>query len=441
MTSVKSWGNYPDFPQSSFPVLWQDSLQATQAVAIDTQGHTLAIGQARSYGDSCLAVSNRVLEMRPLRRFVSADWETGQIVAEAGVTLEELLRVCLPRGWFVPVTPGTRFATLGGCVANDVHGKNHHVRGTFGHHVLSFGLQRSDRGYQECSLATHPELFAATIGGLGLTGVLLWVKVQLMPVSSSTLTVKQQRFANLDEFFALSTQLDHEHEYAVAWVDCLAKGEALGRGVYLAANHATTEFAAPTFTLKKPREFPAFPSFSWVNAPSVKLFNGAYWHKYSKTLTEVSQGISEYFYPLDHIAHWNRMYGKRGFQQYQCVIPESVAPVVIREILKSISDFGQASFLAVLKRCGDAASPGMLSFPMRGTSLALDFPQSGALDAQLFPWLDRLVHESGGRLYPAKDAHMSGESFRLAYPEWQQVERLRDPQLLSRFWQRMLPES
>ncbi|WP_027795706.1 FAD-binding oxidoreductase [Paraburkholderia acidipaludis] len=433
-STLRSWGRYPNAPQSSEPLAWRDSIRARLADASTRVGTTLAFGNGRSYGDSCLAATDHVLPMRGLARFIGADWTNGVVRAEAGVTLGEVLALSLPRGWMLPVTPGTQFATLGGAVANDVHGKNHHVRGTFGCHVLRLSLLRSDRAPLECAPDEETALFRATIGGLGLTGVIEWVELQLMPVQSSHIAVSRLRYANLDEFLALSRGRDATNEYGVAWVDCLARGAALGRGVYTCGNHANDgDFSLPA---RRVRSVPFVMPVSPVNAFTVRLFNQLYYRRQRPGIELARMDPASFFYPLDSIRNWNRIYGRRGFQQHQCVIPEANARDALRVMLRTISASANGSFLAVLKRCGALASPGLISFPMRGVSLALDFPQEERRNTALFARLDAIVAEAGGRLYPAKDAHMSGEHFRTAYPAWQELERLRDPALMSRFWKR-----
>jgi FAD/FMN-containing dehydrogenase len=432
-----SWGNFPPFPQTPTDCNWRDEagdrLRQLRRLA---GGGVLPFGAGMSYGDSCLAASDRVIRLRSLDRFIAVDWSAGLLTAEGGATLEEVLAVSIPRGWFLPVTPGTRYATLGGAIANDVHGKNHHRRGTLGRHVLRFGLVRSDAGTMECSPQAHPELFRATIGGLGLTGIIDWAQIQLVPIRAARVVGISQRFGNLDEFFALSDELDSQYEFCVSWVDCLARGRQLGRGVYSAGNFA--DDGALNVDSARRITFPLTPPVSLVSRASLRAFNEVYWRKAPRARAAVDSGYGKFFYPLDAIGKWNRIYGPRGFQQYQCVIPESSARPAIHALLQAIATSGTGSFLAVLKRCGEMPSPGALSFPMAGITLALDFPHGSALQSSLFPRLDAIVREAGGRLYPAKDAHMSGEDFRRGYPAWTEVEKLRDPALLSRFWQRVM---
>ncbi|WP_434766598.1 FAD-binding oxidoreductase [Pseudomonas triticicola] len=434
--SLTSWGNYPCFPQRGHPCHWRADLGLQWQRLIEVHGSTLPFGNGRSYGDSCLAGSDHVLQLRPLNRFIEADWENGEICAEAGVTLGEILQLAIPRGWFLHVTPGTRHVTLGGAVANDVHGKNHHRRGTFAHSLVCFGLLRSVQPPMVCSLQENPQWFAATIGGLGLTGVISWVRIRLRKIKSSLIDSTRVRFNSLDDFFALSAEMDTRHEYSVAWIDCLARNSARGRGCYTAGDHCETgplEAAAPHAL-----HLPIRPPVSLINPFTLKLFNHHYWKRQPPDRRYLKVAYSPFFYPLDSIENWNHIYGRKGFQQFQCVLPASVAATALAELLKSIARNGSGSCLAVLKRCGDISSPGWLSFPMPGTSLALDFPQNHELTKKLLPRLDAIVREAGGRLYPAKDAHMSGPDFRQAYPAWEQLEAMRDPALMSRFWQRVI---
>lgn len=430
-----SWGRYPRYPQAVQVVHWPAEVEGTvSSVLASGQGCTLAFGMGRSYGDSCLAESDRVVATSAMDRVLAVNWETGVISAQAGLTLGAIIDMALPRGWFPPVTPGTKFVTLGGAVANDVHGKNHHVMGTFGRHVKRLSLFRTDQGLIECSPQENAELFNATVGGLGLTGIVLSVELQLRRVNSAYVDQRSIKFGGLDDFFALSEVHDARHEYAVAWVDCLATGKQAGRGHYIVGDHADDgrlQIASP-----KPKTMPIDPPFSLVNSTSLRAFNTLYYHRQQSVVVDARVGYDPFFYPLDKLLHWNRMYGRSGFQQYQCVVPSSESRDAIRAVLAEIARSGSGSFLAVLKRCGDVPSPGLLSFPLPGVSLALDFAQSG-LDSKLFAKLDALVHEAGGRLYPAKDAHMSAAHFQQAYPAWSRLEAFRDPGLRSRFWNRV----
>ncbi len=432
MSSIEPWGRYPKVVQTAYYANWQSEVKQ---ICEKIEGSTLAFGNGRSYGDSCLAHSGQVVCTRTLDRCISADWDHGVVRAEAGLLLSEILDLSVERGWFLPVTPGTKFVTLGGAVANDVHGKNHHVAGTFGCHVRCFSIYRSDIGVVECSLQENRELFVATIGGLGLTGIILWVELQLKPIDSSLIDSCNIKFGNLDEFFALSTEYDDKYEYTVAWVDCLASNDNLGRGIYMVGNHATE--GPLELPAKRKVRVPVDLPFSLVNQWSLRLFNMLYYGKQRSKEQKGRVGYEPFFYPLDTILEWNKIYGKPGFQQYQCVLPGESSRDAMKDILRTIARHNMGSFLAVLKKCGEKPSPGLLSFPLKGVSLALDFPQIDRKITPLFQQLDDIVTQAGGRLYPAKDAHMSGEFFRNAYPQWQQLEKMRDPRLLSHFWRRI----
>jgi FAD/FMN-containing dehydrogenase len=437
MTQFLSWGRYPYQPQIPHYANWpEDITQLLLTNNLNESSSTLAFGCGRSYGDSCLAASGHVIATQKMDRVISVNWDTGVIFAQAGLTLDEVISIALPRGWFLPVTPGTKFVTLGGAVANDVHGKNHHVMGTFGCHVKSFLLSRTDEGVVNCSPSENLSLFAATLGGLGLTGLILAVEIQLRRVSSSKIEQRSIKFGGLDEFFAISQAHDAANEYSVAWIDCLAKGQQAGRGHYILGNHALDDDVIKVENNSSFR-IPIEPPFSLINAFSLKVFNTLYYHRQLRKEVTGLVGYNPFFYPLDRLQQWNRIYGKSGFQQYQCVIPQLYAREVVRDILQQISKSNTGSFLAVLKQCGEIESPGVISFPLHGISLALDFPQHHQINKRLFEKLDDLVHEAGGRLYPAKDAHMNAIHFKQAYPQWEELETLRDTQLLSSFWKRV----
>lgn len=428
-SSLQSWGRYPALPQQGIRPFWPDEMQA--CIAQHNPG--LAFGNGRSYGDVCLAANNRVLDMRQLNRIHHFDTTSGVIRAEAGTTLYDLLSITTPAGWFLPVVPGTGYATLGGAIANDVHGKNHHRNGTFGCRVERLALYRGG-DILECSRSDHPQLFAATVGGLGLSGIILWADIRLQPVTTSQMDCVTERFQSLDDFFALADRYDLSHEYGVAWIDCLASGQQRGRGVYFAANHA--RYGTEHEWHSRALTMPVTPPVSLINQWSLRAFNFAYWHTKPAKPAVSRVPYQPFFFPLDSIQHWNRMYGPKGFQQYQCVIPTTSERDAIPELLEQISNARQGSFLAVLKRCGDILSPGLLSFPLQGTSLALDFPNPYKL-GPLFERLDHIVREAGGRLYPAKDAHMKPADFRHYYPQWEQVEACRAREFNSHFWQRV----
>jgi FAD/FMN-containing dehydrogenase len=433
----QSWGRYPKVkPREVIPVFWRDEIPDLASL----EAPVLPYGYGRSYGDSCLNEGGITLDVSNLKRFISFDEEHGLLCCEAGVSLAEILDVMVPRGWFLPVTPGTKFVSVGGAIANDVHGKNHHKAGTFGCHVTRFELLRSNGERLICTSEQNSELFRATIGGLGLTGVILWAEFRLKPVSSPYIDAEHIRFSSLEEFKEIAAESDEDYEYTVSWVDCLGSGKDLGRGIFIRGNHLPAEQMAGKakdplkLALTVPIDFPPFV----LNTLSIKAFNTAFYHKQlSKTVHKV-QHYNPFFYPLDMIYHWNRMYGKRGLLQYQCVVPnDDDGYAVMKEMLDRVAHSGEASFLTVFKKFGDVPSPGMLSFPRPGLTLALDFANNGPKTLRLFDRLDELVRQIGGIMYPAKDAHMSAEDFQAYYPQWQEFARYIDPKFSSSFWRRV----
>ncbi len=393
----------------------------------------LPYGNGRSYGDVCLNDGGTLLHTRTLDRFIDFDPETGTLECEPGVLLRDIIRLVLPYGWFPAVTPGTSLVTVGGAIANDVHGKNHHRAGCFSHHVLEFELRRSD-GVVMCSPTQNVAMFAATVAGLGLTGLISRVKMRLRRVRGPWLRGDSQRFGNLGEFFALSSRSDADYEYTVAWIDCVATGKALGRGVFIRGNHAEGEGAEPR---AGGIGVPFVPPLSLVNRLSLRAFNTLYFNRSSASQEDAVWHYRPFLYPLDSIAHWNRIYGPRGFFQYQCVLPPVSAQASLQEMLERISRSGVGSFLAVLKNFGAAASLGMLSFARPGTTLALDFPNQGRPTLALLDELDAVTRQAGGAVYPAKDARMSASAFQQYFPNWRQFAQFVDPNFSSSFWRRV----
>ncbi|MBB3998184.1 FAD-binding oxidoreductase [Aureimonas pseudogalii] len=399
-------------------------------------GGLLPRGNGRSYGDSCLNDAGLLVDHRAGAAIRSLDAETGVLVADAGVTLAEITRAAAPLGWFLPVTPGTQFVTLGGAVANDVHGKNHHRRGTLGRAVEALTLRRSDRPQPlRCTRQTQPELFAATIGGMGLTGLMGEITLRLMPVSSTAILQTTTRFDRLDDYFAMAEEADVRHEYAVAWIDSLATGRRFGRGHLIAGDHAACGdregIARPPFA-----RIPFTPPVSPLKGLALRAFNEGYFRK-AKAGTEThAVPFDGFFYPLDRIGAWNRLYGPRGLHQHQSVVPGEGARDTVGALMHCARAHGQGSFLTVLKRFGDLRSPGLLSFPRPGYTLTLDFPNAGARTLRLLDALDAITVDAGGAVNPYKDARMSAETFAQSFPNWAALERLRDPALMSDFWRR-----
>lgn len=433
MSQEYSWGRYPDVEQPLYPLRWEADAWPPKAEACSVLAH----GQGRSYGDVALNPDGVLLQTDGLDRFIAFDTQNGVLRCEAGVTLADILNLIVPRGWFLPVTPGTKFVSLGGAIANDVHGKNHHRAGTFGCHVNRLGLRRSDGHVYECSTTKNSELFAATVGGLGLTGLIVWAEIQLKQIKSTAIEQQALRFASLDEFFRLSDESDRHWEYTVAWIDCLARGNKLGRGIFYRGNHADArlERSEPEDYHQTRFTLPITPPGFLLNRATVKLFNQWYYRKPLKS--EALVHFDPFFYPLDKIGHWNRLYGKRGFFQYQCVIPQDKAGEVLPQLLQVIAESGQGSFLSVLKQFGDVRSPGLLSFPRPGVTLALDFANRGRKTLDLLDRLDGITVASEGAVYPAKDARMSADAFQHYYPRWESFQHHIDPAFSSRFWCRV----
>ncbi len=430
----EAWGRYPRATPARIT-----RLTNRNAPLPESDLPLLVYGNGRSYGDVCLNDGGQVLLARGLDRFITFDPETGVLRAEAGVLLSEILELVVPQGWFLPVTPGTRFVTLGGAVANDVHGKNHHGAGTFGCHVRALELVRSDGSRRVCAPGDNPDWFAATIGGLGLTGLITWVEIQLRAIAGPWIQAESRRFGTLADFFTLAEASDRTHEFTVAWVDCAARGSNLGRGILLSGDFAPGDLG----TGKPPQAHgrltvPVTPPLSLINALSLKVFNALY---YRKPEGAFLSHYAPFFYPLDGIGHWNRIYGPKGFLQYQCVLPPAVAEPALRDLLARIAASGEGSFLAVLKRFGDKTSPGLLSFPRPGVTIALDFPFKGEVTLRLLDSLDAVVAAAGGALYPAKDARMSPEMFNISFPVLGQFIPLLDPGLSSGFWRRIIKSS
>jgi FAD/FMN-containing dehydrogenase len=434
MSRYLSWGRLPRVaPARVLPLSSRDALPDLAAI----RRPILAYGLGRSYGDSCLNEGGVLLATRGLSRFIAFDEEAGVLRCEAGTSLAEILETFVPRGWTLPVTPGTKFVTVGGAIANDVHGKNHHAAGTFGAHVRRLELLRSNGDRVTCSPTENCELFAATIGGLGLTGLVTWADVALRRIASPMIDAEHIRMRGLDEFFHLTAESDGRYEFTVAWVDCLARGADVGRGIFMRGNHADDPAAMPP-ARRKPRlvvPFDAPPGL--LNRWTVGAFNKLYYWKQVRRSVRRLVDPESFFYPLDGILNWNRLYGKRGFFQYQCVVPLETGAPAMREILTRIARSGQASFLAVLKVFGDVPSPGMLSFPRAGVTLALDVPNRGASTLALFDTLDRVTAEAGGAVYPAKDARMSPARFRASFARLDEFSRYVDPNFSSSFWRRV----
>lgn len=428
MKNYQSWGRYPKVNQKAELIRWRtDTLPGSHA-------SLLPYGQGRSYGDCCLNQDGILLDTCSLNHFIHFDPDTGLLRCESGVTLDEILKLVVPHGWFLPVTPGTRFVTVGGAIANDVHGKNHHLEGTFGNHVRVFELLRSDGQRYICSADNNEEYFKATISGLGLTGLITWAEIQLKPINSSFITGESIRFENLEEFFSLSEASDDNWEYTVSWIDCQ---NSEGRGIFYRGNHEIDGDLDSGNLLKRQFNVGIDLPGSLLNKHSISIFNNTIYKKHRKKSIQFRKNLVPFFYPLDRVGNWNRLYGGNGFLQFQSVVPMESALEITSKMLKKISDSGMGSFLAVLKVFGDRLSPGMMSFPRKGVTLAMDFPFKGNKTLNLLQELDSMVADAGGAIYPAKDACMNAANFVQYYPAMNDFMAFIDPAFSSSFWQRV----
>lgn len=432
LMQISGWGNVP---RQTARVFRPEKMADTRALVRDEAETTLlARGLGRSYGDASLNAGGGVLLDTRLCRFLSFDASSGMLECEAGVTLEDILATFVPRGYFPPVTPGTKFVTIGGAIAADVHGKNHHRDGSIAEFVESFDLLTASGETLACSRQQNADAFFSTLGGMGLTGVILQARIRLRPIETAYISVDYQKAANLDEALAAFASGDEKYQYSVAWIDCLARGASLGRSVLIRGNHAEAGELPPELRISplepqvsRPKTVPFnFPALA-LSRFTVRRFNNYYYAKHRTTHAFVD--YNEFFYPLDSMLHWNRIYGKRGFFQYQAVFPATADAKCLRRLLGRLSSSGRASFLAVLKTMGKP-SGGLLSFPMPGHTLALDIPNAGPKTVEFLQELDQIVLEHGGRVYLAKDACMSRMSFERMYPQlgrFRQIKAALDP--------------
>lgn len=432
LKKLSGWGNYPVHPCY---VARPHTIPATQGlVAGGEHDSYVPRGLGRAYGDSALNPQEGVILTDGLNCFLGFDRQSGVLECEAGVSLKEIIDVALPEGWFLPTTPGTKYVTLGGAIAADVHGKNHHRDGSFGNFVLDLKLLTAKGETIHASPCQNAEVFWATVGGMGLTGMILSARIQLAKVETAYYDVTYRRTANLDEALECFASTDKDYRYSVAWVDCLAVGKSLGRSVVMLGNDATASDLPPRLR-RRPLRVPAkptkavpcyFPAFA-MNSLGVRLFNAFFYAKHNDRRQLVD--YDTYFYPLDAVLHWNRIYGKRGFIQYQALFPPETSRRGLIELLETIAKSRKASFLAVLKSSGPG-NAGMLSYLRPGHTLALDLPNTGEDLRRLVRRLDEILLEHSGRLYLAKDAMTTAETFHTMYErldEFRQVKRGVDP--------------
>lgn len=399
---ITNWGNFPVVEKE---MKSEDSLQKIKDFVLSHK-EVIARGNGRCYGDASLG--ENIFSTKRLNKFIGFDKIEGVLECEAGVLLSDILEISVPQGYFLNVTPGTKFVSVGGAIASDVHGKNHHSEGCFSEYVLEFKLMKENAEVITCSREENTEDFWATVGGMGLTGIILSAKIKLKNIETAYIRQESIKADNLDEIF----QLFEESEgwlYNVAWIDCLQKGENIGRSILMRGYHALREELPPKLhknPLKNPRKImPTIPFYfpSWVlNSFTIKIFNWLYYNKQTKKSVEGFVHYEPFFYPLDVINEWNKIYGKKGFIQYQMVIPKEKGKEGMRKILETIADSGNGSFLAVLKLFGKNNPKAYNSFPMEGYTLALDFKVNDKLKS-LVEELDKIVEEFGGRIYLTKD--------------------------------------
>ena len=393
---------------------------------LTSQQHVLARGLGRSYGDAAQAAGGVVLRNDAFTA-MSPISDQGLVTVGSGVSIDELIRVGMPLGWFVPVTPGTRQVSIGGAIAADVHGKNHHLDGSFGAHVREMRIA-TPTGMVTCSPEFNSDLFWATVGGMGLTGFILEATVQLLAINSDHVLVDTVKHGDLDAVMADMIAHDHNYRYSVSWVDCMTKGRSMGRGIITRGDHAPHSDGPLTPPNSARITVPLDAPSGLLNPLSIRIFNELWFRKAPKKRDSERQSIGTFFHPLDGVNDWNRLYGRRGFVQYQFAVPDA-ATETIRRAIESLSSSGVPSFLAVLKRFGEG-NAGHLSFPTPGWTLALDLPVGPAGLPRVLDELDTLVLEAGGRVYLAKDSRLDPASFRAMYPRYQEflaVKKTFDP--------------
>jgi len=412
-TTISGWGGYPS---QDAKVIKPLSISAYKT-QLERHPSIIPRGMGRSYGDSAIAAN--VLQTTYCDHFIAFDTATGLITVEAGVTLRDILKVTVKHGWFLPVTPGTSFVTVGGAIASDVHGKNHHVAGTFGQHVVSITMMLGDGAIVSTSSTELPDLFHATCGGMGLVGVILTASIQLIAVKSAYINQRTIKAGSIEEACE-AFETNSSSTYSVAWIDCLSTGKHLGRSVLMVGEHSVS--GGLDLAIKAPISIPIHTPAALLNSMTMRAFNGAYWAKASDSKTQTIP-LLPYFYPLDAMGEWNKLYGKAGFVQYQFVLPKADGVANMHKVLTQIAQSGAGSFLAVLKQFGPA-NQNLLSFPIEGYTLALDFKVSPSI-IDFLHRLDDLVADMGGRVYLTKDAVMREASFKTTYPQWQEFEAAR----------------
>lgn len=430
MTLISSWGMLRAEEQTIYSI----SNRNCFSLSIKTNKKMLPRGNGRSYGDVCQNDNGILLSSLFLNKFISFDEDSQTVTVESGVLLKDLQRFLVKRGFMLPVTPGTQMITVGGAIANDVHCKNHHMYGTFGNHVLSFVLHRSNGEVINCSPNENSDFYRATIGGIGLTGFISQATLSLKRIAGPWIDAENIPYSNLNEFFELAKKSETNYEHTVSWIDCISGNGQ--RGIFMRGNNAPdTGYGEINRNIKVPFKMP----FSLVNKFSLWGFNHMYYFIQSMKKTPFKVHYEKFFYPLDNILEWNRIYGPNGFYQYQFVVPFESGIDAVSEVQKEIAKSGQGSFLGVLKTFGNYKSVGMLSFPFEGITYALDFPNRGKITEKLFNRLDCIIKNAHGRLYLAKDARQPKELFISGYGEkFEEFTKYIDPNFSSDLSRRLM---
>jgi len=412
---ISGWGRYPAVEAELITPARLEELSHSGLLA---GSNNIARGMGRSYGDSALA--GQIISTQQLDNLISFDVKRGELCCAGGTSLDEILKVFVPKGWFLSVTPGTKFVSVGGAIASDVHGKNHHKNGSFCDHILAFDLLLASGEVMNCSPTQNSDLFRATCGGMGLTGIIISATIKLIPIKSTLIKQQTLKAANLQEVFELF-EANRNATYSVAWIDCLAGGNSLGRSLLYLGEHETS--GKLEMLSSKAKSIPFDMPTTLLNRFTIQAFNTLYYNKVCDRMSQQQVHYEPFFYPLDSLHHWNRLYGRRGVLQYQFVIPKKAGLEGMTKILQKISASKKGSFLAVLKELGRQNS-NLLSFPIDGYTLALDFKWEPDL-LQLLDELDQIVLEYGGRIYLTKDACMSEATFKASYPRWEQFVQIR----------------
>ena len=426
MKKTLTWGNLPQTKKVK-KIKYKDDLLKNISEKV------LTYGNGRSYGDVCL--NQTMIETDGINKFINIDKENNLLTCSSNLTLKEILLDIIPKGYFLPVVPGTKNITIGGAIANDIHGKNHHIAGSFGNFIQNIEVNRSDYGVITCSYEEYKSIFTSTIGGLGLTGIILSATIKLKRIESPYIEQISKRFGSISEFLDITSQLEKSHEYCVGWIDLVNTKKF--RGVVIAGNHFQKSYKAKEKKLKfNSIKFPFTLPFSLISRTTVGVLNNLYFYINRSKNPKITT-INNFFFPLDLLEFWNKAYGKKGFYQYQFVITISNAESFFKKLFTLINTSNELPSLTVLKRFGKIKSKGTISFPREGITLAIDFPNKGKKTLELFDKLDKLVLSYSGALYPAKDTRMPKNVFEKSFPDLDIFKKNLDPLFSSLLWQRV----